>query len=370
MISNEAGIGVLRLYDAQTRRERPKPAAPIGTVKSLQWHHDSGALAFVLDTAQTPGDVYVLDRASNAVSRWTASTVAGLDASAFRSPQPIRWTSFDGREIAGFITRPPPKFAGRRPVMIQIHGGPEAQARPGFRGRSNYFIDELGIAIISPMSAARRLRQDVRFVGRRNEARGFGPGHRRAWTDREAPDLDEAGDRRRRKLRRYMTAVDDLRNASPRRHRIGNFVIFLERTESYQRDLRRVEYGDERDPAMRVPDADRAWNNAAKITRPLFVAHNDRAPYTEAERSSRRSARTARRSGTCSPATKATLRQKENADFTSRPFASCRRRCCGSRVPSCMATYPCVRYRTDDFVRRAKKSSRSPWQPAMSCPSK
>ena len=85
---------------------------PIGTVRALQWHHDSGALAFVLDTAQTPGDVYVLDRASNAVTRWTESKVAGLDASAFRSPQPIRWKSFDGREITGFITRPPRSSPG------------------------------------------------------------------------------------------------------------------------------------------------------------------------------------------------------------------------------------------------------------------
>ena len=68
---------------------------------------------------------------------------------------------------------------------------------------------------------------------------------------------------------------------------ISNFVSFLENTESYRRDLRRVEYGDERDPAMRefllriAP-----LNNAEKITKPLFVVQgrNDpRVPYTEAE---------------------------------------------------------------------------------------
>jgi dipeptidyl aminopeptidase/acylaminoacyl peptidase len=68
---------------------------------------------------------------------------------------------------------------------------------------------------------------------------------------------------------------------------ISNFVTFLENTESYRRDLRRAEYGDERDPAMREfllrisP-----LGNAAKITKPLFVVagRNDpRVPYTEGE---------------------------------------------------------------------------------------
>ena len=68
---------------------------------------------------------------------------------------------------------------------------------------------------------------------------------------------------------------------------IANFVTFLERTESYRRDLRRVEYGDERDPAMRaVLTAISPVTNAGKITKPLLVVHgrNDpRVPYTEAE---------------------------------------------------------------------------------------
>nr|MBA3504790.1 prolyl oligopeptidase family serine peptidase [Betaproteobacteria bacterium] len=65
------------------------------------------------------------------------------------------------------------------------------------------------------------------------------------------------------------------------------FVSFLENTESYRRDLRRVEYGDERDPAMRAfLTRISPVTNAHKIKAPLFVAHgkNDpRVPYTEAE---------------------------------------------------------------------------------------
>ena len=295
MIGNEQGVGVLRLFDARTRSELPKPAVPIGTVRGIRWHHDSRALALVLDTAQTPGDVYVVERPSNAVTRWTESKVHGLDASQFRAQQAIRWTSFDGREITGFITRPPPRFTGRRPVIVNIHGGPEAQARPGFQGRWNYYVNELGIAVISPnvrgssgygktyvsLDDGMKREDSVRDIGALLD-----------WIAAD-PDLDSArvvvggGS-----YGGYMTLA--VATTYPERIAgaidivgIANFVTFLERTESYRRDLRRAEYGDERDPKMReFLTRVSPVNNAHRITRPLFVAHgrNDpRVPYTEAE---------------------------------------------------------------------------------------
>ncbi len=68
---------------------------------------------------------------------------------------------------------------------------------------------------------------------------------------------------------------------------ISNFVTFLEHTEAYRRDLRRVEYGDERDPKMRAfLEKISPANNAGKIAKPLFVVQgkNDpRVPIGEAE---------------------------------------------------------------------------------------
>ena len=67
----------------------------------------------------------------------------------------------------------------------------------------------------------------------------------------------------------------------------SNFVTFLKNTESYRRDLRRVEYGDERDPKMaEFLERIAPLNNAQKITKPLFVvqgANDPRVPKTEAE---------------------------------------------------------------------------------------
>jgi dipeptidyl aminopeptidase/acylaminoacyl peptidase len=62
----------------------------------------------------------------------------------------VRWKSFDGRTISGLMNLPPARFTGRRPVMIAIHGGPEAQATVGFLNRTNYYVNELGMVVIQP----------------------------------------------------------------------------------------------------------------------------------------------------------------------------------------------------------------------------
>jgi dipeptidyl aminopeptidase/acylaminoacyl peptidase len=306
LVSNEKGVGVLRVFAADTRRELPRPQVPIGTVQGVQWHPDSGALAFSLNSAQSPGDVYVLDAASNQVTRWTESKVEGLDAAAFRNPQPIAWKSFDQREITGFIVRPPERFAGRRPVLIQIHGGPEAQARPGFIGRWNYYVNELGIAVVEPNVRGSRgygktfvsldngvLREDaVKDIGALLD-----------WIAAQ-PDLDAArvvaagGSYGGYMSLAVATHYADRIAGAIDVVGIANFVSFLERTESYRRDLRRVEYGDERDAVMRAfLQRISPVSNAARITKPLFVAHgrNDpRVPYTEAQQI----VETVRRNGT------------------------------------------------------------------------
>ncbi len=296
MVVNEAGAGVLRLFDADTRRELPRPDVPIGTVSGVQWHADSTALAFNLDSSRSPGDVYVLELAGNRVARWTDTKVEGLDASRFAVQSPIEWTSFDGRTITGFIARPPAdRFRGRRPVMIRIHGGPEAQARPGFLGRWNYYINELGIAIVEP-NVRGSIGYGKSFVsldnGMKREDSVRDIGALLDWIAAQ-PDLDPSrvvvagGSYGGYMALAVATAYSDRIAGAIDVVGIANFVTFLERTETYRRDLRRVEYGDERDPAMRAfLEKISPVNNAAKIGKPLFVVHgrNDpRVPYTEAE---------------------------------------------------------------------------------------
>src|SRR5438132_552412 len=295
VIANEGGIGSLRLYDAATRRALARPALPVGTVTGAVWHQNSRHLAVSVASAQSPSDVYTIDVARNGVERWTETKIPGLDASTFKSAEPITWKSFDGRSISGFITRPPPRFTGKRPVIVSIHGGPEAQARPGFLARWNYFVNELGIAVIEPNVRGSTGRGKT-FValdnGMKREDSVKDIGALFDWI-RAQPDLDAdrivafGGSYGGYMVLGVATNYPDRIAGAIDVVGIANFVTFLENTETYRRDLRRVEYGDERDPAMReFLTRISPVNNAQKIKTPLLVVaglNDPRVRYTEAE---------------------------------------------------------------------------------------
>lgn len=295
VVTNEAGVGVLRLYDAATRKGLRKPQLPTGSVGNIVWHENSHDVAVSVNSAQSPGDVYSIDIRTNAVTRWTETRAPGLDATSFRSAAPIEWKSFDNRAIGGFIIRPPSRFTGRRPVIVSIHGGPEGQARPGFMGRWNYFINELGIAIVEP-NVRGSTGYGKTFValdnGMKREDSVKDIGALFDWIAAQ-PDLDptrvlvEGGSYGGYMVLAVATHYADRIAGTIDVVGIANFVTFLQNTESYRRDLRRVEYGDEREPAMRdFLMRISPVTNVERIKAPLFVVHgrNDpRVPYTEAE---------------------------------------------------------------------------------------
>src|SRR5204863_209592 len=201
-----------------------------------------------------------------------------------------------GRDISGFLYLPGlQKFPGPRPVVVNIHGGPEAQFRPGFLGRNNYIINELGCAMIFP-----NVRGSEGY-GKRFLKLDNGFKREDSYKDISAlldwlpsrPELDPA------KVMvtggsygGFMTLQVAWNYADRIRCAVdvvgmSNLTTFLKNTESYRRDLRRVEYGDERDPKMaEFLERIAALNNAQKITKPLFVvqgANDPRVPKTEAE---------------------------------------------------------------------------------------
>jgi dipeptidyl aminopeptidase/acylaminoacyl peptidase len=296
-VTNEDGADVLHLLDTATGREKPAPklSLPLGILGSVQWHEQEGVLAFTFSSARSPADVYSLDVATGKVERWTESETGGLNAAVFSEPEIVRWKSFDGRSISGFLYRPPARFTGKRPVVVNIHGGPEGQAQAGFRGRSNYFINELGVAIIYPnvrgssgfgktfltLDNGMKREDSVRDIGALLD-----------WIKTRAElDADRVmvtgGSYGGYMTLAVATHYNDRIRCALDVVGVSNFVTFLEKTEAYRRDLRRVEYGDERDPKMREFLLKIApVNNAQKITKPLFVVQgkNDpRVPLPESE---------------------------------------------------------------------------------------
>ena len=150
-LANEDGVGVLHLLNTRTGKEISAPRIPAGIPSNLKWHENSRDLGFNLNAAHSAMDVYSVDIESGKVQRWTESETGGLDPSHFAEPELIKLKSFDGLPVSGFIYRPDPaRFPGKRPVLINIHGGPEGQSRPGFQGRNNYLLNEMGIAIFYP----------------------------------------------------------------------------------------------------------------------------------------------------------------------------------------------------------------------------
>jgi dipeptidyl aminopeptidase/acylaminoacyl peptidase len=294
-VTNEDGISRLRLLDTKTRKEKTAPSLPVGLIGGLEWRDNGDELGFNLSSARSTSDVYSLDVKTNKVERWTFSETGGLNTEAFADAELVRWKSFDGRDISGFLYMPPAKFNGPRPVIINIHGGPEAQARPGFLGRNNYFLNEMGVAILYP---------NVRgSSGYGKTFLALDNGFKREDTYKDIGALlDWIKTQPRLDASRVMvtggsygghmsfaiaTLYDDKIRATLPVVGISNLVSFLERTESYRRDLRRAEYGDERDPQMREFMTRTApLTNAAKITKPIFIVQggNDpRVPLNEAE---------------------------------------------------------------------------------------
>jgi len=295
-VTNEDGAGVLRLLDVRTGKPRAVPALPAGLVSHLSWRPDGAELAFEVQSPRSAGDVYSLDVPTGRVDRWTTSETGGLNPESLAEPGLVHWTSFDGRRISGVIYRPPTRFTGRRPVMLNIHGGPEAQWRPGWIGRSNYFLNELGVVIIYPNvrgsagfgKAFMSLDDGVRREGAIKDI-----GALLDWIASQ-PDLD--------KDRVMVTGASyggflTLAAAAAYPDRIrcafagmgpSDLATFLETTHPARQDLRRAEYGDERDPTVRaVLDRISPLAHADRIRMPLFLAHdrNDTSvPYEQSAR--------------------------------------------------------------------------------------
>jgi len=294
--SNEDGVSVLHLLNAKTGRELRAPKLPVGVIGGLEWHENSRDLGFVVSSARSPSDAYSLDVKTGKVERWTESETGGLNTETFVEPELIKLKSFDGLGISAFLYRPDPKkFPGPRPVVISIHGGPESQFRPGFQARNNYYLNELGVAILHPNVRGSDgygktfLTMDNGFK-REDSVKDIG-----ALIDWIQTDSRLDGARvavMGGSYGGYMTLASMTHfNARLRCGvdvvGISSFLTFLKNTQDYRRDLRRAEYGDERDPKMAEHlEKISPMTNVKKITKPMFVVQgfNDpRVPVTESE---------------------------------------------------------------------------------------
>jgi dipeptidyl aminopeptidase/acylaminoacyl peptidase len=295
-VTNEDGATVLHVRDTTNGKEMPLPKLPAGVMGAVRWHQNGHEVGFSLNNSRGSGDCYSVDVSSGKAERWTTSESA-VKTDAFPQAELIHWKSFDGKMISGFLYKPPAKFTGKRSVLVVIHGGPEGQSQPTFLGRSNYLLNELGIALIYP-----NVRGSTGY-GKTFSLLDNGFKREDTYKDINAlfdwiatrPDLDverigvTGGSYGGHMTLAVSTFYSDRIRCSVDIVGMSNLVTFLEHTEAYRRDLRRVEYGDERDPKMReFLEKIAPMNNIEKIKKPMFViaGKNDpRVPVSESQQS-------------------------------------------------------------------------------------
>ena len=296
--SNEDGYARLYLMDTKTH-ELNRVNLPDGQIFNLTFKPEGDELAITLNMPAQPSDVYTLNLKSKTFIRWTYSELGGLDASAFAAPQLIRYPTFDSiadqpRMVPAYYYEPK-KFKPPYPVLIDCHGGPAVQKRPYFSYLFQFYLNEMGIAVIAPnVRGSTGYGREFTLLDdddkREDAVKDIG-----ALLDwiRTQPQLN--AERIAVKGNSYggymalasMVHYSDQLCCGIDEWGISHFVTFLENTGKYRQDVRRAEYGDERDAAMReVLNRISPLTNAHRITKPMFIVqglHDPRVPVSEAE---------------------------------------------------------------------------------------
>jgi dipeptidyl aminopeptidase/acylaminoacyl peptidase len=309
-VADEDGINVLYVLETATgRKMRALQVSKMSAsgksmatgrhipvvISGVRWRTDGAEIGFTMQMATMPPDCFAYNISHKMIERWTNSETA-VKTAGFPEAELVKWKSFDGKEISGFLYRPPAaKFPGKRPVLVVIHGGPEGQSQPVFLGRGNYYLNELGIALIYP-----NVRGSTGY-GKTFSLLDNGFQREDTYKDINAlfdwigaqSELDASrigvtgGSYGGHMTLAVSTFYSDRIKCSVDIVGMSNLVTFLEHTEAYRRDLRRVEYGDERDPKMReFLEKIAPMNNIDKIKKPIMVVagkNDPRVPVSESE---------------------------------------------------------------------------------------
>lgn len=300
-VVNEGGYSKPYLMDTKTLKYSTLNLGSTGVITKMKFNKDNNRIAFGLSTPNQTSEVYVNDLKANQIERWTFSETAGLNPANFSPAKLIEYPTFDKDEqtdktrmIPSFLITPK-NASGKLPILIDIHGGPEGQSMANFVTRYQYWANELGIAVLIPNVRGSSgygktyLKLDNGIL-RENSVKDIG-----ALLDWIAtqPNLDASrvavlgGSYGGYMSLASMTLYNDRLKCGVDLFGISNFVSFLKNTSGYRADLRRAEYGDERDPKMaEYFQKISPLTNIKNITKPMFVyqGENDpRVPLSESE---------------------------------------------------------------------------------------
>jgi dipeptidyl aminopeptidase/acylaminoacyl peptidase len=187
-VVNEDGYSRLHVRDQASGQLLDLPPIPAGVIDALRVSPDGRMLGFLLNQPQHPAEVFILDLTAKELTQLTSSVVGGVDPADLIQPEFVRFPTHDDRQIPALLYRP--HGSGPFPVVLSIHGGPEAQERPvyAYSGLYQYWASR-GIGVLAP---------NVRG------STGYGKGYQRLihcdWGGDELKDFDAAA--------RYLRSLD------------------------------------------------------------------------------------------------------------------------------------------------------------------
>ena len=290
---NEDGLGTIKLLDLTTGDVRDGPTLPVGIASGVNFSPDGEDVGFTFNSATSPTDAWSFNVETMDLTRWTKAETGGLNPEGFIEPELFTYPNEDDFDIPAFVYRP--EGPGPFPVVVSIHGGPEGQSRPGFSTTYQYWASELGIAVVVPnvRGSSGYGKTYVTLdngLNRKDSVEDIGA--LLDWINTQR-DLDDdrvvvyGGSYGGYMVLASMIDFGERLAGGINIVGISDFKTFLKNTKGYRRDLRRAEYGDERDPAVSLFfDEISPLRNADKINKPIFIiqGYNDpRVPYTEAE---------------------------------------------------------------------------------------
>src|SRR5262245_51675959 len=295
VVVDRGSTGELHLIDGPTGKRRQAPSLPPGVISNVVWHQTGSAVAVEFAGARTARDVFALDLKATHFERWTFSEIGGANLESLPDAEIIEWKSFDGLRIPGVLYRPASRFTGPRPVMINVHGGPERHERPRMLGRSNYFRNEMGIAIIYPnIRGSNGFGKTYEHLddGRKREDAVKDIGALLDWIA-ASPEFDKTrvmitGS----SYGGYITLASSIAYGDRLRcafagFGLSDFAAFLDGTDPSRRRDRLLEYGDPSDPDTRAfLKSISPLTRASELKIPLFMAQgarDTRVPLNQAE---------------------------------------------------------------------------------------
>jgi dipeptidyl aminopeptidase/acylaminoacyl peptidase len=150
-VVNEDGISTFHARDLNSGQDVAFPEMPRGHCFHFSLSRDGRRAAAVVGTATRPFDLYVADLDSGSLTRLTDSFQGGIPESDLVDAELVRYPTFDGRQVPAWLYQPR-GANGRAPVLLSIHGGPEAQERPGNSSEFAFFqyLLSRGVGVLAP----------------------------------------------------------------------------------------------------------------------------------------------------------------------------------------------------------------------------